>query len=230
MTFHRIQRPILFDYNIDGIQLARVEEVRDLGVQLDAKLTFIPHMTGIIAKANRQLGFISKIGRDFSDPYCLKSLYCALVRPILENASIIWTPYQLTWSLRIERVQKRFIRLALRNLPWRDPVNLPPYPERCRLLNLDTLERRRRLAQATTAAKIINNELNVPGLLSLIDFRTSRRTRNNSAFHHRFHRTSFGFNEPFSAMMRTFASVEEEFEFNEPVRLFVNRLNRRRLL
>lgn len=134
----------------------------------------------------------------------------------------------MTWNLRIERIQKRFIRLALRNLPWRDPVNLPPYPDRCRLLNLDTLERRRKVAQ--TAAKIINGELDAPGLLSRVDFRASRFTRNTSAILHRFHRTSFGYNEPFSSMLRTFSIVEDEFEFGEATRLFTNRLSRKRLL
>lgn len=230
ITFHRIQQPIRYNYCIDGVQLNRVEQVRDLGVQLDTSMTFVPHITAMITQANRQLGFVSKIARDFSDPYCLKSLFCALVRPILENASVIWTPYQLTWILRIERVQKRFIRLALRGLPWRDPVNLPPYSDRCRLLNLDTLEDRRKLAQVTTTAKIINGELDAPGLLARIGFRASRWTRNTAVIHHAFHRTSYGFNEPFSAMLRTFSTVEDEFEFGEPVRRFSNRVKRQRLL
>lgn len=83
MTFHRIKNPIIFDYNIDGVSLQRVDRVKDLGVILDPKLDFRLHYQEIISKANRQLGFISKIAKDFTDPHCLKSLYCSLVRPIL---------------------------------------------------------------------------------------------------------------------------------------------------
>ncbi|XP_062533189.1 uncharacterized protein LOC134202158 [Armigeres subalbatus] len=109
---------------IDGTTLRRATEFTDLGVVLDPKLTFNANYTSIIAKANRQLGFISKIAKDFTDPHCLKYLYCALVRHIVETASIVWTPNNIVWNLRIERVQRRFIRIALRHLPWRDPLKV----------------------------------------------------------------------------------------------------------
>ena len=139
ITFHRKLNPIIFDYHINDQKLERVDHINDLGVLLDSKLSINLHRSNIIAKATRQLGFISKIA-DFNDPYCLKALYCSLVRPILEYASMVWCPNQLVWTIRIQRVQKRCIRFALRNLPWRDPINLPPYPDRCRLLRLDTLD------------------------------------------------------------------------------------------
>lgn len=176
MSFTRSKRMIPFDYSIDGVVLQKVDQVRDLGVLMDPKLTFDLQRVSVISKANRQLGFISKISKDFRDPYCLKSLYCSLVRPILEYAAIVWLPYQLTWILRIERVQKRFIRRALRSLPWRDPVNLPPYPARCRLLNIQPLQSRRTTQQATFVAKLLNGEVDSPNLLSLINFRTPQRT------------------------------------------------------
>lgn len=225
ITFHRMENPILFDYHIDGNALTRVVTVTDLGVQLDSKMTFDLHRSAIISKATRQLGFISKVAKDFSDPYCWKSLYCALVRPILENESVVWHPYQVTWCLRIERVQKRFIRLALRNLPWRDPDSLPPYPDRCRLLGLDTLERRRKILQSVLIAKLLNGEADAPELLSMLNFRVPNRSlRNSTLLQPSFHRTVFGYNEPISACIRAFTTVEELFEFNEPSRRFANRI------
>ena len=148
MTFHRTHNPVEFEYRINGVILKRVDKVCDLGVQLDAKLTFDAQFSFIIAKANRQLGFMLKIAKDFKDPHCLKALYCSLVRPILENASVVWLLHQVSWCLRIERVQKRFVYLALKSLPWLDPTNLPPYTDRCQLLGLDTLQRRRRIQQS----------------------------------------------------------------------------------
>lgn len=225
MTFRRSKHPFLFDYRIDGTSLRRVEEITDLGVKLDPKLTFNSHYSSIIAKANRQLGFIAKIAKEFSDPYCWKSLYCALVRPILETACVVWTPNDVTWTLRIERVQRRFIRLALRHLPWRDPTNLPAYPDRCRLLNMDTLDRRRRLQQATFVAKLMNGEVDSSRLLGMLDFRaTGRPLRQRSLLQERFHRTSFGQNDPLSSMVRTFTTVEHLFEFGEASGRFKNRI------
>jgi hypothetical protein len=43
---------------------------------------------------------------------------------------------------RVERVQKRFIRYALRGLGWTDMHDLPPYMDRCALLHLDSLAKR----------------------------------------------------------------------------------------
>ena len=217
MTFHRIKSPILFSYQIDGQTLNRVEYVKDLGVTLDPKLTFDRHRAIAISKATRQLGFISKIGHDFKDPYCLKSLYCALVRPVLENANLVWMPHQLHWNLRIERVQRRFMRMALRDLPWRQPDNLPPYSDRCRLLNLDTLERRRKMQQVLFVAKLLNGEVDSPKLLSLLSFRAPHRAlRPASLLTNRYHRTNFGRNEPIASCIRMFNRVEEYFEFGEP--------------
>ena len=232
MTFHRTLNPIVFDYTIDASVINRVDQVTDLGVMLDSKLTFHSHHSMIISKANRQLGFIAKIAKGFTDPHCLKALYCALVRPILENASIVWTPNDVTWNLRIERVQKRFLRLALRNLPWRDPLNLPAYPDRCQLLGLDTLERRRKLQQATFVAKLVVGEIDCPYILSLLDFHAPGRTlrQQHVLQPRRFHRTLYGYNQPISAMIRTFTAAESAFDFDISSRQFINRVRRSRLI
>lgn len=224
MSFYRKKVALNFDYRISDIVLSRVEKVNDLGVMLDRKMTFTLHYSAVISNATRQLGFIARIGRDFRDPHCLKALYCALVRPILEYASPVWAPHCVSWQLRIERVQRRFIRLALKDLPWRDPFNLPPYADRCRLLGLNTLHSRRRIQQAVTIAKIINGEIMSPNLLSSLQFRTSRISRHSSLLQHSFHRTSYGQNEPLNACVRAFNKVEEFFEFNKPASTFASKI------
>ena len=225
ITFHRISKPIEFAYEIDGVTLTRVDQVNDLGILLDSKLTFDLHRSAVISKASRQLGFISKIAKDFSDPHCFKALYCALVRPLLETAAVVWCPHQTSWSTRIERIQKRFLRLALKDLPWRNPSELPSYPDRCLLLGLDTLQRRRSIQQAILIGKLLNGEIDSPWLLSLLDLRAPQRTlRIDSSLVPRFHRTSYGYNEPVAACIRAFSLVEDLFLFNEPIHRFKNRL------
>lgn len=46
----------------------------------------------MIRRANRALGLILKITKDFDDPMCIKSLYCPLVRPTLEYGSVAAPP------------------------------------------------------------------------------------------------------------------------------------------
>ena len=75
ISFHRKSQPIIHDYHIDGMTLTRVTEVTDLGILLDSKMTFDLHRSGLIPKATRQLGFVSKVAKDFSDPHCWKAMH-----------------------------------------------------------------------------------------------------------------------------------------------------------
>lgn len=230
ISFHRKVKPICYDYRINGRLLERLSVVRDLGVLLDDNLSFNHHRSSIIDKANRQLGFISKISRDFTDPYCLKALFCSLVRPLLETANVVWTPYHSTWVERIERIQKRFLRHALKNLPWREPDNLPPYRERCQLLSMDTLEQRRHVNQAVFIAKLLKGEIDCPNLLSLLPLHVpSRMLRNHTLLRPGQHRTNYGANAPLPAMLNHFNLVQQFFDFNMSTTSFKRKIVTQRL-
>lgn len=56
---------------------------------------------------------------------------------------------------RIESVQYRFLRFALRKLPWRDPFCLPSYENLCQLIDLELLRARRDAVRAMTIADIL---------------------------------------------------------------------------
>jgi len=58
------------------------------------------------------------------------------VRPILEYASVIWSPYHLGEIAKLESVQRRFTKrlVGLRNMTYADAINF---------LKLDSLEERR---------------------------------------------------------------------------------------
>lgn len=212
---------------MSGIQLQRVSVVKDLGVLLDTKLSFVEHYSSIIAKANRNLGFIFRITNEFRDPYCLRALYMSLVRSVLESASIVWCPYTDIWGRRIEAVQKRFIRYALRFLPWNNPDNLPPYEERCRLLDMETLTNRRIIAKAAFVGKLLLNVIDSPTLLRQININIPPRVlRNNDFLRLEFHRTDYGQNEPIRAMCIVFNSVVSVFDFCVSVDSFIRRLRR----
>ena len=51
------------------------------------------------------------------------------------------------------------MRYSLRFLPWRDPLNLPPYEDRCRLLGIVPLTARWTIDQATFAGKLLMGDI-----------------------------------------------------------------------
>lgn len=128
-------------YYLNEIAVNKVNTIRDWG-----ELNFISHFNNIICRANTALGFVKRWSKEFSDPYVTKALYITFMRPILEYGSQVWSPYQDVHIKRIEAVQRRFIRFALRGLGWADPVHLPPYEDRLKLINLNTLQTRRMVA------------------------------------------------------------------------------------
>lgn len=169
-----------FQYNLDGQLLKRVEVVKDLGVLLDSKMTLKPQVDHVIARAKSTLGFVKRHAREFNCPYVTRSLYCSLVRPLLEYASIVWAPLFDCDRDRIESVQKQFLLFALRHLEWSPGFELPPYEARLTLLNLDTLEERRRLAACSFVFNCLNNDVKASVAGSFQPAAVLRETRSST--------------------------------------------------
>lgn len=127
MTFGRMKEPSYHQYKLGTHALQRVSEFKDLGVHLDPKLSFVRHVEIVTAKAHGMLGFIKRICSNMSDPYALKSVYCAFVRSNLEFACVVWNPFYDNSTAAVESIQKQFVIYALRRLGWsRDTFVLPP--------------------------------------------------------------------------------------------------------
>ncbi|XP_075167600.1 uncharacterized protein LOC142239703 [Haematobia irritans] len=123
--------------------LGTVLRFNDLGVLLDSRLDFGPHIEECVNKAMGVLGFIKRWSKEFVDPYLTKRLFTTLVRPILEYACVVWSPSYRYYIDRVESVQKQFLIFALRGLGWNNLYDLPPYSRRLLLIDLLSLERRR---------------------------------------------------------------------------------------
>lgn len=214
ITFTRCQSRVEYTYTVGDTLLERVDSIRDLGVTIDSKLRFHEHISTVTAKAFSVLGFIRRHSSSFKDVYTLKALYCSLVRSILEYAAPVWAPYQATHTIRVERVQKKFIRFALRQLPWNDPTNLPAYSERCKLINIPTLAARRTFFQRIFVFDLLEGYIKCPELLEKIQLNVPQRTlRNPSALSIPLHRTNYGHNNPLTACLRGFNDVYAAYDF-----------------
>lgn len=186
-----------------------------MGVVYTTDLSFSKHIDVITAKASSMLGFLFRVTREFCDPYTLKTLYVSYIRSHLEYASVIWSPFYSVDCDRIERVQRKFIIMALRHLGWADLWNLPPYRDRCQLLSLQSLDGRRKVSGALFAGDVLNGRVDCAEVLALYSLHVPRiLSRNPQLLSCSFHRTNYGLTEPVTNTSRILNSVCEEFNWN----------------
>jgi hypothetical protein len=122
-------------------------------------------------------------------------------------------------------VQRRFIRYALRGLGWTDIHDLPPYEDRCVLLHLDTLTKRRSIAWVMFIFDVVSGRVNSPNLLSVLDLITPLYpTRGAKFLRIDFHRTNYRIHKPMSSAMRLFNEVIGPFDFSLTRDRLLNRL------
>lgn len=216
ITYSRKRSPLPpRTYFINNETVTVVDSLCDLGILCDKELNFRSHITTSINRANSALGFVKRWSKEFSDPYVTKSLYLTFVRPLLEYASQVWSPCYNTHSLRIEAVQRRFLRFALRGLPWLDSFHLPPYADRLQLINLQPLDKRRKVADIVFIHQILAGNIDCPTLLQKISLHTNpRNLRLVSLFDVNFHRTNYGSNEPLTRMLRSSNIMQNSFDFH----------------
>src|SRR5260221_12665920 len=104
-------------YTMDGTELTRIEEEKDLGVIICDNLKPSRQCVEAVKKANRMLGMIR---RNFVDKHqeTVIRLYKVLVRPHLEYAVQAWNPYLRKYVDLIEGEQRSATKMVegLRNM------------------------------------------------------------------------------------------------------------------
>lgn len=215
ITFTRKKQPVSFNYELLGTTLERVNHVKDLGVILDQQLQYKQHISYIVDKASRTLGIMFRIAKNFSDVHCLKSLYCSIVRSTLEYCSAVWSPRYNNGVERIEAIQRRFLRFALRRLPWRDPYRLPSYESRCRLIDLEPLRVRRNVDRALVVADVIQGRIKCEAILEAVNLNVRPRLlRNNVMLRLPQRRTNYGSDNALIGLQRVFNRAASEFDYH----------------
>jgi hypothetical protein len=138
-------------------------------------------------------GFIKRLSQEFQDPCTfLKVLYVTYVRSKLEYANCVWQPFYVTHINRIERIQEKFIKHALRQFRWNVNLDLPPYENRCRVLVMDPLKKRRDVARVLLVFDLLSGKIDSPKLLLQINFSVpSYQTRGREFLFVEFHRPNY---------------------------------------
>jgi hypothetical protein len=140
MSYSRKTNILSFAYRLCHSVIARTTSIKDLGVFFDSKLYFHDHVDFMFSACMKILGLIRSITFRFSSLDCLFLLYCALVRPRLEYASVVWNSITTTDSKKLERIQQKFAS----DCYYRFFPNLPySYESASYKLNLPSLSTRR---------------------------------------------------------------------------------------
>jgi len=141
-----------FVYGFNGKRIPKTELVKDLGVYMEPNMSFSRHITIMCAKARVRcsLFFKSFISRDI---FTMKLFFITYVRPLLEYASPIWNPISHAQINTIESVQRYFTN----KIPT---CTFLSYKRRLEILNLDSLQKRREVADLVFIFTVLNGSTN----------------------------------------------------------------------
>ena len=91
-----------------------MDHAKYLGVDISKDLSWNTHINKISTNANRTLGFFKRNIKTKNKAICTAA-YQTLVRPQVEYASTVWSPFTQTYFNKIEMVQRRAVRLVNSN-------------------------------------------------------------------------------------------------------------------
>ena len=136
-----------FKYKMGGQELGEVEVEKDLGVWIEKDLKPYRQCKIVAKQANAILGLITR-SFHFSSAKTLVPLYKTFVRPKLDFAASVWSPWTEREKETLEKVQKRLVRLV-------SDTTGGTHEERLRSIGLWTLEERRTRGDAIETFKTI---------------------------------------------------------------------------
>ena len=146
----------LSDYYIQNTLIKANSQAKYLGVTIDEHLIFNDHIKNIANKANTVRAFLQRNLK--SCPKSIKeSCYKIMVRPIVEYANTVWSPYTKQNISLLEAVQRRAARFVFREFLYSSSVT-----SMLQKLGWPTLEQRRWISKAIMLYKILNNLVAIP--------------------------------------------------------------------
>ena len=127
-------------YHLSDAELKSVNSCKDLGVDVSRDWSWSNHVDPMVilpAAANIVVGLLKRtVGSKNREIFSM--LYKSLVRPILEYACLVWSPYLVKGTLALEKVQRRASRITLGQ-----KLRKMSYEQWCILLNWNTVQHRK---------------------------------------------------------------------------------------
>ena len=158
LTVTNRRRPILKQYYLNNMVIKKKDSIKYLGITIDNKITFKEHIAETCKKAQTVLNMIRR--NLYFAPRKVKEKAClATVRPILEFASICWSPNCLNLKKKLEIVQNNCAKFVTNSYPKKGQYELFSITKILKSLSWDSLENRRNQARLTMAYKILNKHV-----------------------------------------------------------------------
>ena len=111
INFLQYRLPFQDALQVGGNTIERVSSYKLLGVYLNNDLSWNLHCDYITKKANKRLYILRILRRARVGYQQLVTVYCSLVRPILEYAAPVWSAIPDYLKAKVERVQKRALKI-----------------------------------------------------------------------------------------------------------------------
>jgi len=171
---------------LNGEDMELVQKYKYLGVTVCDNLSWSTHIQQICVKARKILGLLyRKVAKHTSDQMVVLKLYLALVRPHLEYASQVWSPYMSKDVQLLEKVQKFALRICSK-------CYLTEYEELLELFDISSLENRRLFLSLCTLYNIINKFCYFPSYsLPSLSSSSKSRTHHSVCYKVPFARTTY---------------------------------------
>jgi hypothetical protein len=151
----------LYDNDGNIIELEQSDGEKDIGELVDENLSFKKHIQNQVNKANSIMGLIRRT-YTYLNEQSFKYLFQALVRPHIEYAKAVWSPFKVGDIEKIENVQRR----ATKQVPT--------------LKNMEYNERLKKLKMPIEVFKIINGIYDPLTTVDMFELNTTSNTRGHS--------------------------------------------------
>ena len=173
VTRHYSHKQIIHDYTLHQQTLENVQSAKYLGITITENMDWGQHISDISSKATKTLGFLRR-NLAFAPRSTKEVAYKTLVRPKLEYAAPIWSPYCKTQIQQVEKVQRTAARWTCRR--WR---NTSSVGEMLDELQWPTLEARRDQSSLLFFHKIHCGTMSIDKDKYLTPSQSTRSTRSS---------------------------------------------------
>ena len=190
-TPHSYQQSAYINYKINDYAIQKVESIKYLGLTctISHNLSWLPHISKISDKVNSVQAFFRR-----NLAHCSRNLkvkcYQIYIRPIIEYAAIMWSPYTHSSIHAVEMLQRKAARFACNDFGRLSSIT--GMPEH---LGWDTLEQRHNQLTLLMLYKIINKLVEVPHhhILTKASASTKNSTSKYTHLHTRIDSYKFSF-------------------------------------
>ena len=238
VRYSKCRIKVNFNYSVDSTDLKVVSEVKDLGVIFDQTLSFRQHVNYVYTSCLKLCGFIFRTCNDIKNIKCIQTLYHSLIRSRLEYCAIIWNPYYQKDILKLEKIQRRYLKYVYFKIYKQYPRQNLNYSILLSCTNDKSLHYRRLLMGVKFIYNLLHNKISCQQIFSILNFSDRRvSTRNPLLFTNEIPQTNILLKSPMYVMTQninaicnkcdiyndTFDTISENFciYFNDKLRNYM---------